>query len=239
MNIARFTFSLALLSSVVTPIVAHKDGCSHDCKHESLHPTKTTKKSTSSHTEEETNKTKKADVARTIEIAESTIVDAPVAQKLAEPVTVTTVSAPVQVVAPVAVTPVEAAPAVETVKAPEIVQVAVADANNEAPNALEITVESTKEETITVAAATEEKHETATSNLSAQEAKERRLLLADATPEDLAAIDDIAALLEEEELTLSSAHDAQPVAEIKTAAAPAPEAQDAQEDINNLTQVMI
>jgi hypothetical protein len=209
MNIARFTFSLALLSSVVTPVLAHKDGCSHSCKHESLHPTKATTKSTSSHIEEETDKTKK------IEIAEPAI---EVAQTIAQPVTVTTVSTPVQAT----VTPAETAPTIEVAKAaPEILQVAALEIEEA------ITISEVKEEII------------ATKELTKEEKKERRLLLADATQEDLQALEDIAALLEEEELSLSLANEVTPEAEVKTAAAPAPEAEEAQDNINNLTQVMI
>lgn len=212
MNIARFTFSLALLASVVTTAVAHKPGCSHDCKHESLHPTKTTKKSTSCHIEEETDKTKK------IEIAESTI---EIAQTIAEPVTVTTVSTPVEIAAMTAVTPAdETAPVIEVAQAPEIVQVAAVQVNEEAPKAVEI-----KEETITVAST-----DKAAQPLTEEE-KEKRRQFGDLRPEDLQA------LVDADDLTLSSVDEAQPEAEVKTAAAPAP--QEAQEDINNLTQVMI
>jgi len=215
MNIARFTLSLALLASVVTPAVAHKDGCSHDCKHESLHPTKTTKKSTSSHIEEETDKTKK------VEIAESKI---EVAQTIAEPVTVTTVSTPVEATFTTAVIPAETATTIEVVKAPEIVQVAaVEEVKEEAPKAVEI-----KEETIKVAST-----DKAAQNLSEEE-KEKRRQFGDLRPEDLQA------LIDADDLTLSSVDDTGNLeADVKTAAAPAPEAQEAQDDINNLTQVMI
>lgn len=240
MNIARFTFSLALLGSIVTPAVAHKKGCSHDCKHESLHPTNTPKKSTSSHVEQEATTTKK------VELAESKI---DVAQTFAEPVTVTTVSAPVDVIAKAPITPAQPAPTIEAAPTPEVViaqapevVVAAVEIKEEAPQAIEI-----KEETIELheevikTASTENTLDEATQHLTPQEKKERRLLLADVRPEDLEAIDDIASLLEEDELTLSM-NDTQANADLKTAAilpAQETETKDAQQEINNLTQVMI
>lgn len=220
MNITRFTLSLALLGSMVTPAVAHKDGCSHDCKHESLHPTKTTKKSTT-HSEEES-------VTKKVEIAETKSVE--VAQIIAEPVTNTTVSTPVEVAVTTAVAPSEIAPALEIVDA-----------------TLAVTVQ---EEVITIAtdvkeeaqkiATAEDKIKHATKDLTKEETQELRLQLADLTPEELEAIEDIKALLEEDDLSLSLSDALE--ADIKTAAAtPKEDAQspEAQENMNNLTQVMI
>lgn len=233
MNIARFTFSLALLGSLAVTAVAHKKGCSHDCKHESLHPTKNQKKSTSSHVEHEADKTKK------IEIAESNILAEPklvlmeeVVQTIAEPVTVTTVSTQV-VTASAAVTPVENEPTLQIANAPAI--------NEEAASTAEAKAVQTHEDAPkSVVATVEDKIEEATKDLNIEDKKAVRQLLADATTQDLTDIEDIAALLEQDELSLSFADTASAV-EIKTAAAPAQEAdaKETQQEINNLTQVMI
>lgn len=228
MNIARFTFSLALLSSAVAPALAHKDGCSHGCKHESLHPTK---KSTSSHSEKEADKTDNVEVAKNIEIAEPTI-----AAKLAEPVTVTTVSESTHVIAPATITPAEEAPAVQVAKAAEIENEAISETEVVTLTEMQENVEEVvlaqvseiTEATITIASA-----DTPSQNLSEEE-KEKRRKFADLRPEDInATIEEIAKLLEDEELILSSIDDAVLQTDVQTAAAPAPE------DINNLTQVMI
>ena len=219
MNITRFTLSLALLGSIVTPAVAHKDGCSHDCKHESLHPTKTTKKSTT-HSEEES-------VTKKVEIAETKTVE--IAQIIAEPVTNTTVSTPVEVAVTTPVAPSETATSTEVADATLAITVQeevikAADVKEQAPKI----------------AATEDKIKQATKDLTKEETQELRLQLADLTSEELEAIEDIKALLEEDDLSLSLGDTQE--ADIKTAAATPDEdtqSPEAQENMNNLTQVMI
>ena len=220
--------------------MAQKPDCSHKCKHESLHPKKTSKKSTS-HTEEESDTTKKVKNTEPALVAEHSasevkIVVAQEVQLIEAPVTVTTAPTPVEAPATETVTP-----AVTTIEIAQVPAIKEEVATDIEPKVIEIQKEST-----TVVA--ENTLEQVTQQLTQEETKELRLQLADATSDDLINIqdiEDIKAFLEEVELSVSQEDFVVSETDVKTAAiTPAQEAastksEDAQEDMNNLTQVMI
>jgi len=210
MNITRFTFSLALLSSVASLAIAHKPSCSSDCKHDSLRPTKSAKKSTS---QEE------------IKNVEITDIKKEASEPIAEPVTNTAVTpAPVELVATNVVP-------VETTVTLEITETAPVAASKEvvshdAPKAEALVTDDAEKASITL----EEKIKT----LPKEDARELRVRLADATEQDMSAAD-----LERLITELQAENDAESAkVETKTAAAQKEESAP-KEDMNNLTQVMI